>query len=1151
MRIRGLFAAGLLALTSTVVHGADQTIYFDVPASGSSYAEMVFSTTATQFNFANPKDTTGQNMASGNTFYYRNGTAVASNSYPHVAVSLSSASGVLTLRIEYWINSSLTAAIPDYPGGAGTWRFIIVSPPSSVTPGFTGGAALNNAPTATISPTSAPTPAFDRTYAVLSLGASQDVTFSVSWNDAEGDGPGTSYSWSDDGTAFGSGQAGPTRTFTASSTHAYTIAFSATEDFPKADFPGRPAPDSITLVVKNAPTADIKYNTDGSATYVAPPSPYKAVKTGDTIYLSADDSSTGDPLAGGSLAYDWDYGDGTTPHGNTSHVSHSYTTRNDYMVRLKVTDRYGFPSAETTMRVVVADTPVAALQYKTNVGAPYSSPPATPVIISSGDTVYFSGTSSVSNDPLGGALTYEWDYDGNGTVDESTTGTPSNKYLLCDSYSAKLRVTNQEGFPSSWVSMRVAVRSHQVSQFPAHIGLPHTYLPPTTDGFVRGTGPGSTHDTGWTGAYALTYNAETTTDATFQALRNKSAETLYVSYEIVDPNDSGSSDFAVLGFWPDGPSGASANLATARLIVVYPRAAGAAQLKVYQSNASGAWSELNSTQVSAINIEKGVVPSGTGWVIELAIPSSVVTDGGGTVLWPQISTDFYFYSNAHVFDGSQGRQYFWPKDLQTLSFADVTNVQNSVPSPYIWGLSHKSAQGAGTGLWIDSANIGVHPTGGSGYGRTIKPNEENEFVARVQNDTTRWDPATNTEQHPAADGVSVEFRIANWGLGTEWIPIPGNDPPAACPDSTFKNNPTCPAQVPGMPDASTPGEWVYSMRWNPGILPVNIDASNGHQCLKAEILSTSDTYIKEESAWTNMNFEGVTGSGFGAGFGDFGGFRGRAYIGNRGFRPLPPGPKPYHLLLKVEKNFGVRMYAPLILDEKKTAPTMKERPYAEWVVKGYLDTGKTVVVNGRSYPTLEPVGSFGYHIDLDRVADDLEYTLDGLTPVGKDTYAVALDAGETKTITYTLKPVAYTWSVSVHGGAAIPLAGFNASYSTGVCGILDAGYSITRQCSIELMAGWSWLPAASSGGTATSMVTVSLDARYTHWLSRTMLAYVQAGPSLLAQDFATAAPGYSAGLGIGVPVSQRLVLEVGADFYSTFSQRDLLILAHAGISLRL
>ncbi|WP_404393728.1 PQQ-dependent sugar dehydrogenase [Humibacillus xanthopallidus] len=83
------------------------------------------------------------------------------------------------------------------------------------------------------------------------------------------------------------------------------------------------------------------------------------------------------------------------------------------------------------------------IDYAPGNKAPQASIKATPVSSSTAPlTVTFDGSASV--DPEGGALTYEWDFDGDGTFD-ATGVTAQYTYTTLGRYSARLRVTDPEG----------------------------------------------------------------------------------------------------------------------------------------------------------------------------------------------------------------------------------------------------------------------------------------------------------------------------------------------------------------------------------------------------------------------------------------------------------------------------------------------------------------------------------------------------------------------------------------------------------------------------------------------------------------------------------------------------------------------------------
>ncbi|MGO4362625.1 PQQ-dependent sugar dehydrogenase [Terrabacter sp. RAF57] len=83
------------------------------------------------------------------------------------------------------------------------------------------------------------------------------------------------------------------------------------------------------------------------------------------------------------------------------------------------------------------------IDYAPGNKAPQARIKATPVSSSSAPlTVTFDGSASV--DPEGGALTYEWDFDGDGTFD-ATGASAQYTYTTLGRYSARLRVTDPEG----------------------------------------------------------------------------------------------------------------------------------------------------------------------------------------------------------------------------------------------------------------------------------------------------------------------------------------------------------------------------------------------------------------------------------------------------------------------------------------------------------------------------------------------------------------------------------------------------------------------------------------------------------------------------------------------------------------------------------
>jgi PKD repeat protein len=200
------------------------------------------------------------------------------------------------------------------------------------------------------------------------------------------------------------------------------------------------------IVVTGPPTADFS----GTPTVIHP---------GDAVQFT--DLSTGSPTG-----WDWDFGDGL-PHGSTVNPSHLYSAVGTYNVTL-VSSNTGGDSAPVTKNayIKVGTAPTAA----------FSANPA------SGNAplnVSFTNSSTGT-----GPLTYAWDFDNNGSVDDSTSA-PSHVFAA-GSYTVKLTVssiygTNSTTHPvtasstSSTITVPVAFDAHVNS---ANVGTNYGNLTP-------------------------------------------------------------------------------------------------------------------------------------------------------------------------------------------------------------------------------------------------------------------------------------------------------------------------------------------------------------------------------------------------------------------------------------------------------------------------------------------------------------------------------------------------------------------------------------------------------------------------------------------------------------------------------------------------
>jgi PKD repeat protein len=191
------------------------------------------------------------------------------------------------------------------------------------------------------------------------------------------------------------------------------------------------APFQVTLTVKDewqvsatsAPQSVTIVEPSGNS---APTPTFTASCQGLTCAVNS--TGTSDPNTGDSIAYSWNWGDGTALSTGASPSSHTYAAPGSYTVTLTTTDGWG-KTASTTRSV--------SLVEPANNTAPTAD-------FTSSCTVYTTCTfnSAATVDAQGDVIRYAWNFGDTGT---STSANPSRTYAAPGTYTVTLTATDVWG----------------------------------------------------------------------------------------------------------------------------------------------------------------------------------------------------------------------------------------------------------------------------------------------------------------------------------------------------------------------------------------------------------------------------------------------------------------------------------------------------------------------------------------------------------------------------------------------------------------------------------------------------------------------------------------------------------------------------------
>lgn len=164
---------------------------------------------------------------------------------------------------------------------------------------------------------------------------------------------------------------------------------------------------------------------------------YSADPVNGDAPLYVDFSANASDIDGYIVLYEWDFdGDGIfdADTGTVSDISYIYSDPGTYSPKLKITDDGGASVISAPLSITVTST-INQLPTLSLTAVPDSG--SAPLEVS---------FESNASDPDGNIVRYEWDFDGNGTIDATTGSNPlTHVYQDPGTYTARLRITDDSG----------------------------------------------------------------------------------------------------------------------------------------------------------------------------------------------------------------------------------------------------------------------------------------------------------------------------------------------------------------------------------------------------------------------------------------------------------------------------------------------------------------------------------------------------------------------------------------------------------------------------------------------------------------------------------------------------------------------------------
>jgi hypothetical protein len=720
---------------------------------------------------------------------------------------------------------------------------------------------------------------------------------------------------------------------------------------------------------------------------------------------------------------------------------------------------------------------------------------------------------------------------------------------------------------------------------------------PTIDGIVE-------DDAGWNGAARvnLSVGLGTTRSAVLQM--GKTGADVYISFVVETPS-ADLSDTIVLVLSTDG------NPAHDWRIHIQPFVGGVTNgenqvptVVTYWRN-STTWNNPGAISTPALDgfwLKDNIRFSNNDshWAIEIKIPieTNIANAGSNDAIYFPTGTGpgdtFKFYANVLIPIILPGIyvQYPWPAGHIIISGTGQPLTQ-STPAAFMWGtLSLFPRSAVCTGVSLAWSDIGVED-----------PNNPGVIISQIRRynppggfpepDMAACDALANNYQWPLTKGplntfiakpyngmaankpVSAEFRVANWGIPgpNDWRPIGEvagglSLTPPTVPAAGPNKNPTPESGIPPGSYGSLTSQWELSYKQS------CLYSYRHHQCIQVNLDSTDNsTVFLNKSVQRNMNFVPASE------------FTRSAEISAIGYGTPPENREKHEFIVTVDT--GVQRYihgSSTNETSKIAAPPLRTwgsigkyemipseiiskyfaaifklgkspKRFSEaktWVARGYLKTGKYLIIRGKKYEYVKHVGGFGYTAMHNGEVLKWKQRLHGgeLDPIpNSNMYSIQIEPGKVATVNTTIEAVEPRFAISLRAGLGIPHGAFDLIVDPGLS--MNAGFEISLDQNWSAEAVFGYHHFADGGlGANQNVFQFSGNCRYFYPFTRNFRTFINAGAGRYKMDPGNWEFGVNGGVGVDIYLTNQLAFEAAYNYHNLFNVNIRFSTIQGGLRIR-